>query len=857
MTYQEITNSRVKSQVGYSAVVTVRALRSELLLTQQIAKVVRAREQRKQAPLRAAMTSTASEVEGKTASAFSGLSLAGGASGQPDGDHGQGQAGPATFRDATKEIAAACEGLGLGGMVMNEGFTLQESMNALELMSPKMDTGMNADSYEDLEARMSKGEIRVPVASLQELDWVAKQLLIRELAWYEGHLLAASVYACAHICPKALEKLKPLAENIFSRWNASKPITKSESDKGAKNTTNKAKSENGAGSKENFVVEISEADSDESLIAAISYALYSSVVKSCGLVRQCIRRGDIYEEEDWSAQTFALPMGDMGDASMTLEMIEFGQSVLRAAQASGREAFAPEICQRIAKQFEFRSLYMRALDEMLQPNIVGWPAAEKLWEQIAGLVPEVGPGTIGEGEDTWKAAFNADIHRKLLASAPPRAGPTCDPEEAQHNFARLVADMRTACTLVNVETLFGMYEALREFSRHEPSIVVRSVVMLMVYSDNELALGRYSYETWIQDDMHAYGLPTYLRETEECKLYSKFAVKHIYDVLRLMLANRARQRRNIANLLPDWATMQQEAELYDHLAFVKANPHLPRLDAMTPEQIRENMYFYMGSWAAEWTKRIMLHHLLLGFELDLYNINEYSAIFFYAQDLMSRFLSDREETTKFNVSTLTRLARMAEDNSVPKKTQRILNARSVGLQKLIREQKTDMLHVKERLRIEIERLCMDGLLRYAIGLRKSGRFPDPELEFGSAKVRYNHRLMPYSYVAMPRFIPYENFEAVTNMEHYQTKQLLENASMFLTKAKELLGQALKTPNVTDAEKGYFKGLLKVVVSNSVNLMRATASADTPLPEGAKPKVEADFPAANASCYFPVVTSKDH
>ncbi|GBG31103.1 N-alpha-acetyltransferase 35, NatC auxiliary subunit [Hondaea fermentalgiana] len=767
-----------------------------------------------------------------------------------EGEGGEGERG--RWQDATAEVGALCEALGLGGMVMREGFTLQESMNALELMSPKMDTGMNADAYEDLAHRLAKGKIRVPVESLEELDWVAAQVLIRELAWHDGHLLAASVYACAHLCPQTQSLLKPFVRDLFKRWQDQQPDTPAPASKSEKRsaTANTAKD-----TSQPFA--LLEDDTDEVVLASVSFVLFTSIIKSCGVARLCIRRGDIYEEEDWSSQTFGLPLGENSDVPGTLEMINFAQDVLRAAQASGRKAFAGK-CERIAQHLLFRALYLQALHEMLRPNIEGWSTAEKLWAQMAELVPVVGPASVSdiEPQERWKAAFDADIHRKLLASAPPRAGPTCETAPAQLAFANFIADMQTACALRNTDTLFAMYNALMRFSRRTPSIVVRSLVMLMLYCENELAMGRIAYEGWIMDDLQAYGVPVHLRETEECRNYAKFAVKHMYDVLRMLLANRARQRRNIANLLPDWAAMQQEAELYDHMAFVKANPSLPRLEDMTREQLRENMHFYMGSWATEWTIRLMLHHLTLGFELDLYNINEYAAVFWYGQDLMARFLANRDETTKFNMELLNRLTRSAEDSSLPKKAQRSAAARCVGLRKLIGEQKTNIALVKERLCVEVERLCLDGLLRFVIGLAKAGRFPPPQLEFGSDKIRYNHRFTPYSYLAMPRFLPYESFAQVTNMENYETRQLLENAALFLEKARSLLASAMKAPNMTDVEKAYFKALFKVVISNNVNVTRALESVDKPLPEGARPHVEAQFPSAKDSCFFPVIVSKE-
>ena len=62
-----------------------------------------------------------------------------------------------TWCDVTSELEKACLALPVGRVAMRQGFTLFDSMNAIELMAPKMDTGMQRVDGQSVEQRLEVG----------------------------------------------------------------------------------------------------------------------------------------------------------------------------------------------------------------------------------------------------------------------------------------------------------------------------------------------------------------------------------------------------------------------------------------------------------------------------------------------------------------------------------------------------------------------------------------------------------------------------------------------------------------------------------------------------------------------------
>lgn len=79
----------------------------------------------------------------------------------------------------------------VGQLVHLQSFTLFDAMSAIEIMDPRMDTGMlvkEKPNTFDIHNRIS----------IEETLGIMDRLLTREMAWISGHSLAQTVYTCIY-----------------------------------------------------------------------------------------------------------------------------------------------------------------------------------------------------------------------------------------------------------------------------------------------------------------------------------------------------------------------------------------------------------------------------------------------------------------------------------------------------------------------------------------------------------------------------------------------------------------------------------------------------------------------------------
>mmetsp|Transcript_12249 Transcript_12249/g.22737 ORF Transcript_12249/g.22737 Transcript_12249/m.22737 type:complete len:779 (-) Transcript_12249:232-2568(-) len=742
----------------------------------------------------------------ETRSAFSGLSA-------PTQAHaaegGAAPVGKEEWDDVTEVVRKECEALGVGGVMLREGFTLQDSMNALELMSPKMDPGMNLSKVRSVRHRYDEGSLNLPPKSDAELVAVCDVLLAMEAAFYNGHALPTSVHSCLLVSHDALAILQEKSTSIMARKLEQKEAFKLGAD-----------------------------DSSEAVMATITYVLLTAILRTCAAARSIVMLADMYEEEDFVPSTMGLPMADKLSIDDVVELLAFAENIITQQVAQGfGEAFSDRGCQSILEIIRFRSELLQLFAKMNEPELTGFPEAEKLAEKLlkrfdAGAGPLRPDQTEIEktfAKETPERVLDQMVNVKLLAGSPPRAKPNDELAPAHKFYRDMLQHFKAVCCLREQTTLLGLYTALLELSELEPCIVVRSFLVPMLYTEKKLVLGKFTYEAWITESMSEFGVTAQEAGTEACASFAEVMVKPIYEVLRLLTGNRARQRRNIANILPTWAQVQREAELQDQFVFLQLRPDLTeaKLETMDPKEIRESIHFTIHGWVVEWTIRLMIHHLLLGFELELYALQEHDIMFWHLGYLVEQARTNRTEAEGSLTSRAAQLAKLGGASSQNDLCKRAKAEASI-LEKQVESNKTNLALSRERAVFELYKLLSEGLLRVQIALRIQGKRVDPEFEFGSAKIRYNHRLQYYASISQPTPLPFESFCQVTDLTKYKSEVLFEHAIGFLDRGKEIASTLLKSGLYTsDQSVVKLKALLKVIIGNAVLILREKSAPCQP------------------------------
>jgi len=91
-----------------------------------------------------------------------------------------------------------------GELVHGENFSLFAAMSALEIMDPKMDSGIERSGYNSIEEAIEDGVAPVPLSLDRTLDVqrsidVMDHLFSCEATWHKGHTLAQTVFTCIYL----------------------------------------------------------------------------------------------------------------------------------------------------------------------------------------------------------------------------------------------------------------------------------------------------------------------------------------------------------------------------------------------------------------------------------------------------------------------------------------------------------------------------------------------------------------------------------------------------------------------------------------------------------------------------------
>ncbi|CAG8575659.1 7898_t:CDS:2 [Diversispora eburnea] len=189
------------------------------------------------------------------------------------------------FKDITAFLDEVTDEFQIGQLVHLESFGLYDAMSSIEIMDPKMDSGMILDS--DLNKRPF--DIKTLIRPEQVL-WVMDRLFICEMSWHSGHSLSQTLFTCMYLL-RAME----LEPELFSN-NSSDDINQ-----------NSIPIE--------FVILILK-----------SYVL--GIAKCCQLVWDEMTKGHVYEEEDFATNKYGISIYEDFPNSQALKLLDDAETWL-------------------------------------------------------------------------------------------------------------------------------------------------------------------------------------------------------------------------------------------------------------------------------------------------------------------------------------------------------------------------------------------------------------------------------------------------------------------------------------------------------------------------------------------------
>jgi len=691
-------------------------------------------------------------------------------------------------------LATARSEMRSGQMVHPDNFDLFHSMNALQILDPKMDVGMAPPPGEP-PLRTSTQLIADGRAPLDLSDddavYVFDALLACEATWHHGQSIATTVYTSLYL--HDLDRLEA----------ASSPVVR---------------------------------------------AYFRAVRCACATVRHAVSVGDIYEEEDF---VMHLAGHDIGPAAADVDPSAPDPALagLRAAEAwlvdnPGTEdktgGLLARVRFRIALHVAMKRLFAIASPAEGGGEDVASEAREWLDRAAAHLdkmratavaPPDVPSGVeaLDDDELDWDPdglGFDRRVNLTKMGPAPPRTVKLYSRRAAFDRFAGLVAELRRVCDLAGLYrggtgALHEVVAAFASMSERDPGVVSRSFAAVATLTENGGLLGKHFGDAalrsaWVSGTAPPPVVDLGERDDDACGAGVRTAADSDADdatdlafflarsarpaelLVRAYLSNRSRLRRKLRRLLTEWTQLADLGREVDAAggaiaplrALGDANPAASVILAESPWASRA-----FGGWADAVVSRAQLAHLTLGFNLELYLPHELCMVYWYCEYLMQ----DLQETLRVAEASLTQEAAAARgrDAGKGKGRGRGKGKGASGASSAERDGDGGASLVRIKMEIfvlELQKTMCKGLVRLTAGLEAAGRLRQPPPnDFTDGEQNFWQRFGVFHACQRPQPLHHADFAAYTKLDDVTPDRLFTMAGECFASARALAKQLLDLP----------------------------------------------------------------
>ncbi|CAL1414776.1 unnamed protein product [Linum trigynum] len=499
--------------------------------------------------------------------------------------------------DATPLLQAACTDLLDGELIHGENFNLFAAMSALEIMDPKMDSGMICKYYSVDEA-IEDGVGPVPISFDRTTDVqctldIMDHLLACEATWHKGHSLAQTVFSCIYL-------LRP----------------------------------------------------ERTVPSPILHSYCKIIRATCKAIVSVVSDARTHEEEDLFTMAYGLPLDGDGDEKSLSLLNAVEENLCRQlrackAQSSRRkqdmEPLQSDIdmeegyCKALLCRLRFRKHFFHVLACMRRPQGKGLELARK---HIASSISELecirksadflistasGGCSIGIEDRTTASGrqpigFDASLNSRVSAPAPPRSIKMLSWNKAIEYFEKLLRDLDFICSYSLDPSLEVLLRFVTQFQSSRPDLVARSHLQLLLVQEGRL----YGRDPMFAVITRAAGLPETTKNHDIQRYESVMQLGQlVINMLKIVCTNTAWQRRKLGKSLQDWRVIYVQLEL----AFT--NKFGEVLAASKDENGVARVVKQILIWLEEQAYWIAFRFLMLGFELELYSPSEFFMVYWY------------------------------------------------------------------------------------------------------------------------------------------------------------------------------------------------------------------------------------
>ncbi|CAM8925549.1 unnamed protein product [Rhodiola kirilowii] len=707
------------------------------------------------------------------------------------------------WADVTRLLKSACDDLQEGELIHGENFNLFAAMSTLEIMDPKMDSGI-VTKYYSIDEAIENGAAPVPLSfdrtvDVQRVIDIMDHLLSCEATWHKGQSLGQTVFSCIYLLRPDITSSHPLLH------------------------------------------------------------CYCRVIReTCKAAIAVVSNARTHEEEDYFTLSHGLPLHENGDdkcLSMLNAVEETVSRQLRACKSHSLKKRAPEdieylqtipeleegYCKAVLCRLRFHGFsnpclheqhFYHLLTTMRRPQGRGLELARKhitsclselesMLKSAAFLKCEEN-GNSKEGMDDETTAsgrlpvgFDATLNSRICSPTPPRSIKTLSWVKATQYFKKLLNDLDIVCSNPLDQFLDEVLRFVVRFQKAQPDLVARSHLQVLLIEDGKL-YGRDSMFAVISKAAALPPLPpNHEIQKNECIVQLG---QLVINLLKILCTNSAWQRRKLGKILQDWRVIYMQLEM----AFQKDIGQIAGIftDKNFCKKVADNILM----WVEEQTYWISFRFLMLGFELELYSPAEYCMVYWYMYVVLIK------QAEKIHLRTTT-----TNDTSKRKG-----------------KKKRDSLkdNVKDHqihpvvLFLQCQICIAEGLAMMIAALRTEHKNLQIQSPFNTEQERFFQHFDLLQKASIPDDISYHSFKECTAYAHMSTLPMYNYFKDAQKLAKELKSNFSNNPErVSELRK-----LEQVAEHNSValNLISRLGSLDSSL------KVSLEF---NHHPYFATVVVK--
>lgn len=603
---------------------------------------------------------------------------------------------------------------------------------------------------------------------------------------------------------------------------------------------------------------------NENIPQWILLAATMGLVEITRSVRSIILSADIYEEEDFYANTHNIPFFQPGDVkSLGIEQEDpkargDTKRILQTTMRLLREQEPCELVVLIKNALEFMLQFLSTITTLsrltssntykavIQAQQKARITIEKL-RNIQNIVPEEDYSL--DEQSLIHQTFDPYVNRPLVGNLPVRKALFQKPRSAISILLEITSelDQHVCEIMLRASTLGRVHRMLDRVSRKPRkgvNILSRSLIVLNLYFEEKL-LGQYPLPQLLSEHMLQWQTPKFpsflpWNHSEHARAFLDRLAKPIYDCLKLKLLNRNRQRTYIdAIMLADWSNLQNEAQVTD------MEVHVQQTAAGFSD---DSPPAFFTRYVLAILIRLMDRYIESGLEVGLFHRHfDLSFAYWYrdfllsalSQNLMAMRQTKECETVSESSGTTAPTTQSSstkakgkrkQKNKVAATTASTINGKGSHAPPFSRPFETpecqeDSLELKL---IAVKRNLCRRTIQFLAALKQTGVVKEEHLEFTSYSNIFEKRFEVFAEIRHPPPLTYEHYLEGTDFSKIEATDLIQTVVDGFQHCRKMMDQIIhdflsdgdtKESSVDSlyaaVSESELRSLIKVCIGNAV------------------------------------------